>query len=93
MDLHQHKETIEHTSIQVPHPWGFILFWVGSIVGFISLNMEQALTEWNLIFSLLLKLFSIVSICLSVVIYWDKITANFKQMTLDFKDKFQRRKK
>jgi hypothetical protein len=27
------------------------------------------------------------------VIYWDKITANFKQMTLDFKDKFQRRKK
>jgi hypothetical protein len=92
MDLHQHKETIEHASSTAPHPLGFILFWAGSVVGFISLNMEQTLTEWNLILTLILKIFSICSITLSVVIYWDKITANFKQMTLDIKDKFQRKK-
>ena len=88
MDLHQHKDALEQVST---HPVGFILFWAGSIAGFISLNMEQTLTEWNLIFSLILKLFSICSIILSVVIYWDKITANFKQIRLDFKDKFQKK--
>lgn len=92
MDLHTHKDAIEHASSGAPHPLGFILFWVGSIVGFISLNIEQSLNEWNLIFSLILKLFSICSIILSVVIYWDKITMNFKQIQLDYKEKFQKKK-
>lgn len=91
MDLHTHKDAIEHASSSAPHPLGFILFWAGSIVGFISLNMEQTLNEWNLIFSLVLKLFSICSIILSVVIYWDRIATNLKQMKLDIKDKFQKK--
>lgn len=90
MDLHQHRETIEQTASSAPHPFGFILFWAGSIVGFISLNMEQILTDWNLILSLCLKLFSICSILLSVVIYWDRISANFKQIKLDFKKMFKK---
>lgn len=87
MDLHSHKDVIENS----PHPFGFILFWLGSIVGFISIGMEESLNDWNLLLSLVLKAFSICSILLSVVIYWDKITSNFRQIKKDVKDKLQRK--
>jgi len=91
MDLHTHKESIEHVSVS--HPiLGFILFWLGSISAFISLGFEQSLNDINLMLAILLKLFSIISIILSVVIYWDKITDNSRQIKKDIKDKLQKKK-
>lgn len=90
MDLHTHNETAQH--IHHVHPLGFILFWAGSIVGFMSLSFEQNINEISLLLGVILKLLSICSIILSVVIYWDKITANSRQIKKDFRDKFQRKK-
>ena len=91
MELHSHKETLEHVS--VTHPiLGLILFWGGSALCFVALSFEQTLNDINLLLAIVLKLFSIASIIISVIIYWDKISVNFKQMQLDFKEKFQRKK-
>lgn len=91
MDIHSHHEAAQHA--QAAHPLGFILFWAGSIVGFMSLSFEQNINEISLLLGVILKLLSICSIILSVVIYWDKITANSRQMKKDFKDKFQKKHK
>ncbi len=91
MELNSHKETIE--SVSVSHPvLGFILFWGGFILGIFSLSTEGVLNDINLFLAIFLKLLSIVSILLSVVIYWDKIAANGKVMLSDIKSKFQRKK-
>lgn len=91
MELHTHKDTIEHTL--VAHPvLGFILLWGGFILGIFSLGTEQILNDINLFLAIFLKLLSIASILLSVVIYWDKIVVNSKIMYADIKEKFQRKK-
>lgn len=91
MDLHSHKDTIE--GAHEAHPvLGSILFIGGFMLGIFSLAAEQTLSDINLLLAIGLKLLSIASIFLSVVIYWDKITANFKKMKQDVKEKFQRKK-
>lgn len=91
MELHSHKETIE--TVSVSHPiLGFILLWGGFALGIFSLNTEQTLNDINLFLAIFLKLLSIASILLSVIIYWDKIVTNGKVMYADFKEKFQRKK-
>lgn len=91
MELHSHSETIENA--HAAHPiLGAICLFGGFTLGIFSLAMEQTLSDINLLLAIGLKLLSIASICLSVVIYWDKITANFRQMKQDVKEKFQRKK-
>jgi UDP-N-acetylmuramyl pentapeptide phosphotransferase/UDP-N-acetylglucosamine-1-phosphate transferase len=92
MELHSHKEHIEHITVQYPI-LGTTLLILGGAIGFISLSFEQHLNDINLMLSIFLKLLSIGSIMLSVVIYWDKIRSNSKQIHQDFKDKFQKKKK
>ena len=91
MDLNSHKDIIEggHEA----HPvLGTILLFGGFTLGIFSLAMEQSLSDVNLLLAIGLKLLSIASILLSVVIYWDKIKANFKQFKSDVKEKLQRKK-
>lgn len=91
MDLNSHKDTIE--GVNEAHPvLGTLLFIGGFTLGIFSLAMEQTLSDINLLLAIGLKLLSIGSILLSVVIYWDKITSNFKKMKKDVKEKFQRKK-
>lgn len=91
MELHSHKETIEGAA--VAHPvLGMMFLILTPVLGVFSLGMEQTMSDVNLMLSIGVKLLTFVSFTLTVIIYWDKIVVNFKQMQLDFKEKFQRKK-
>jgi hypothetical protein len=96
MDLHHHKETIENVS--ETHPKLGILFLILTpILAFFSAiieisSLEHSLTIANLIGALIVKLLTVCSFIVTVVIYWDKITVNLRQISVDFKEKFQKKK-
>lgn len=91
MELHSHRDTID--GIAESHPKiGLFILAIGFLAGFFSLNFEQTLNDINLIMSIFTKCLMPLSIVLTIIIYWDKITANLKQIGLDFKGKFQRKK-
>lgn len=96
MDLHTHKDTLE--GIHEAHPKLGILFLILTpILGFFSAlleinSLEHSLTIANLIGALFVKFLTVCSFIITLVIYWDKITTNFKQIKLDFKEKLQKKK-
>lgn len=91
MELHTHKETIE--GVTIAHPvLGIVFLILTPILGIFSLAMEQTLSDINLLLGIGVRLLTFVSFILTVIIYWDKITANLKQIKQDAKDKFQRKK-
>lgn len=95
MDLHHHKDTIE--SISETHPKLGILFLILTpILGVFSAiieisSLEHSLTIANLIAALVVKFLTFCSFVITLVIYWDKITANIKQIKLDYKEKYQKK--
>lgn len=91
MELHSHKDTID--GIADSHPkLGLFILATGFIAGFFSISFEQTLNDINLIMSIFTKCLMPISILITIVIYWDKITANLRQMKEDAKEKFQRKK-
>lgn len=95
MDLHNHHDTIESAS-QAHPKLGLLFVILTPIFGVIAIftepsSLEHTLTIANLIGSLFAKFMMLCSFVATLVIYWDKITANFKQIRLDFKDKFQKK--
>lgn len=91
MELHSHKETIEGAAIA--HPLLGIFFLVLTpVLGIFTLAMEQTASDINLLLSIGVKLLTFVSFILTVVIYWDKITVNLRQIKEDVKEKLQRKK-
>jgi len=90
MDLQSHKETIEGAHGAHPILAAVILF-LGFLAGIFSINFEHTLNDLNLLLSIFTKCLMPVSILLTIVIYWDKITANLKQMKKDAKEKLQRK--
>lgn len=91
MELNSHKETIEHAT--VAHPvLGVVLLFTTFVLSIFSVAMEQTMSDINLLLSILVKLLTFVSFILTIVIYWDKITANFRQIKQDVKEKLQRKK-
>lgn len=95
MELHSHKDTIE--GAHQAHPYLGVLFLIATpILGILSVvieptSLEHTLTIANLIASLFVKFLTFLSFTATVVIYWDRITTNFKQMRLDFKERFQKK--
>ena len=91
MDLNSNKDTIEGAAIA--HPvLGMIFLILTPVLGIFSLGMEQTMSDVNLMLSICVKLLTFVSFILTVVIYWDKIVANLKQIKEDAKERFQRKK-
>ncbi len=91
MELHSHKDTIE--GAHVAHPILGVISLVSTFVlGIFSVAVEQTLNDTYLMLGIVVRLVTCGSFLLTVIIYWDKITANFKQIKKDAKDKFQRRK-
>lgn len=91
MELNSHRETIEGAA--TAHPvLGMIFLVLTPVLGIFSFAMEQTMSDVNLILSIGVKLLTFVSFILTVVIYWDKITTNLKQIKEDAKEKFQRKK-
>lgn len=71
---------MEHNTISTEHTTtNFLLTALTGILGFISVNFEESLKSIDLMLSPVVKICSLVSFLVMVIINWDTLKKKYKQ--------------